>query len=102
MEAVINSDNRDAWQALADSLSGQFPSVGKDVAVYEGKHLGKSGVVKWHGRNRYYSTRYKTPAQLHLMDMRGREGFCVQVETETGEKFFVPAEYVQVQIKIEE
>lgn len=96
--ATITSDNRAAWQALADSLAPQFPSSGKRVKVNKGKkNLGVTGVVTWHGRDRYYSTRYKSEAQLHLMDMRGRDGFRVKIQPDgDGLAFFVSADNVEV------
>lgn len=95
--SVINSDNRDAWQALADTCKAQFPSVGKSVKIVDGrKHKGKMGIVTWHGVNKFVSRQYWTDAQYHLRDMQGRYGFSVRIKTVTGETFFVPAEYTEV------
>lgn len=95
--AIINSDNRDAWQQLANDLAAQYPSKGKRVRVTEGKHKGTTGLVVWHGRNKFYDLHYKTDAQLHLMDMAGRAGFRVLVfPGGNGDKFFVDADKVEV------
>ena len=50
--SVINSENRAAWQALADGFRSQFPSKGKTVKIVKGKHEGKQGVVTYHGINK--------------------------------------------------
>jgi hypothetical protein len=92
---VITSENRDAWQAIADRASSNYPAVGKRVRVTKGKNAGKEGQVTWHGRNEYYDNRYTTPAMMMLQDINGREGFRVRVCTAT-EKFFVNAENVEV------
>lgn len=92
---MFNADNRDAWQKLIDDLSVNRPSKGKRVRVTSGKHKEKIGYVLWHGHNKFYDVRYKTDAQLHLMDMTGREGFRVQIDV-GGNKFFVDADKVEV------
>ena len=38
---------------------------------------------------------YRTPAQLDLRDLRGRDGFRIRVESD-GESFFVGADQVEV------
>lgn len=95
--ALITSENRTAWQNLANDLSGQFPGRGKTVRVVSGKkHINKTGVVFWHGPDKFANTRYKSDAQLMLRDLSGREGFRIGVETQDGEKFFIAAERVEV------
>lgn len=97
MDAIYTQENRDAWQKIADTCKPQFPSRGKTVIVTSGKkQLGVTGVVTWHGVNKFYNIQYKTDAQLGLMDMRGREGSSVRIQPTTGEAFFVVAEYVTV------
>ena len=91
------SDFSSAMQKIADNCSVDRPSVGKNVIVTEGrKHMGKSGVVITHMRDKYHPNYHKTEASLMLQEIIGREGFVVQVKTETGEKFFVKASYVKV------
>lgn len=95
--SVINSENRDAWQALADANKEQFPSVGKTVKITDGrKYKGKEGIVIYHGINKFVDRRYWTDAQYHLRDMIGRYGFYVKVKTADNEVFSVPAEYTEV------
>jgi len=95
--AIITSENRDAWQDLANKLAPQFPSVGKRVCVVSGRnHLNVEGIVFWHGRDKFASTQFKTSAQLMLRDMEGRRGFRIGIKTNDGEKFFVSADCVEV------
>lgn len=86
-----------AMRKLAEEAKAQFPSVGKHVTVAEGKHAGKSGIVFWHGEDKYNgSWRHASDAQLVLRQINGRYGYRVGVKTETGEKFFVRADHVEV------
>ena len=94
--ALITSENRDARQQLADDMSAQFPGVGKRVRVTAGrKHLGRVGIVRWHGPDKFANTYYKSDAQLMLRDLRGRDGFRIRVESD-GEFFFIAADKVEV------
>jgi hypothetical protein len=92
----LTSISREQWQRLADDLSAQRPSVGKRVRVSSGKKfLGRVGIVRWHGPDKYARDYYRTPAQLDLRDLRGRDGFRIRVESD-GESFFVGADQVEV------
>jgi hypothetical protein len=92
----INSENSNAWQGLANSLSAQCPTIGKTVCITRGKYKGSEGVVTWHGRDKFYDLRYRTEPQLHMMDMRGREGYNIRVRTYGGDVFFTKANYAEV------
>ncbi len=92
---MVNSDTRNAWQKLADDCKETRPSKGKRVRVTSGKHKGKEGLVTWHGRDKYYSTRYQTTAQLWLRDFMGTHGYRCRIQTAT-ESFFVAAEKVEI------
>jgi hypothetical protein len=94
---AINSDNRSAWQDLADHLAPNRPDKGRRVRIERGKYQGKIGLVTWHGPDKFANTRYKSEAQLHLRDMAGREGFRIRVQPdEGGQAFFTNAEYATV------
>ena len=92
----ISNISREQWQRLADDLSAQRPSVGKRVRVSSGKFRGRVGIVRWHGPDKYARDYYRTPAQLDLRDLRGRDGFRVRVESDDGESFFAGADQVEV------
>lgn len=95
--AVINSDNRDGWQAVANSYTEQYPSVGKTVTVVKGrKYKGQSGIIKRHIADRYADNRYKSDASMMLRQMKGREGYIVLIEKADGSTFWVKAEYVEI------
>lgn len=97
--AAITSENASAWQQLANDLAPQRPSVGKWVRVIGGrKQKGRWGRVTRHQRTKFGSpTRYCTEASLHMQDMMGTHGFCVQVQPYDGDKpFWVNAEYVRI------
>jgi hypothetical protein len=95
--ALFTSENRQAWQNLADAHAKNRPSVGKTVTIIDGrKHKGKVGEVVWHGRDKFVSTQYWTEAQWALREIVGRYGYTVKVKTASGETFFVSADYTQV------
>lgn len=89
-----------AWSAMVGfsaKLSEKKPSKGKRVLVVEGrKHKGKIGVVFWHGRDQYAGRQYGDSFQKAASDATGKWGFRVGVKTDTGEKFFIGAERVQI------
>lgn len=95
--AIINADNREAWQSLANSASKEKPFVGRKVRIDNGrKHKGKIGEVMRHQQDKFWNAfRYGSPAQHMLTQMRGREGFVILVKTQT-EQFWVKAEYATV------
>lgn len=93
---MITSENRQAWQAIADSCEAKRPSAGKLVRVSSGKHSGETGIVTWHGIDRFADTRFQTDAQLQMRDMMGTFGFRVRVQPESGTAFFVSADKVEV------
>jgi hypothetical protein len=96
----MDSSVWDALKQVSDhgNVYKQRPSVGKAVKVIEGKkHLGAVGTVRWHGIDKYdTSAQYMTDAQVCLRDMIGRLGYRIKIETESGESFFVSADYVEV------
>jgi hypothetical protein len=91
-----------AWQAIgeiAKNVSAQRPDKGKRVEVISGrKHLGKIGVVFWHGRNPFdrFPHRYHTSIQAAMSDAIGIHGFRIGIRTDAGEKFFTEAQRVKV------
>ncbi len=96
----VAKDN--AWKALSEIMSDvakERPSVGKKVRVIRGKkHLGKEGVVFWHGSDRFQDpNRYADSFQSALRQARGTYFYRVGVMVdETQEKIFVPAENVEI------
>lgn len=96
--SVINESTRDSWQQIANDLSAQYPGVSRRVAVVGGrKHRGKVGTVVRHQKSKFSDAfRYGGEANLHLREMAGRHGFCCLVETDDGERFWVPAEHTEV------
>lgn len=93
--ALITSENRAAWQKLADDLGPGRPTVGKTVKVIAGKYTGETGKVFWFGPDKFASTRYCTDAQLALREIEGKRGFRVGIETANG-RIFVPGQNVEV------
>ena len=93
--STFTSDNARGWQILADEARANRPSVGKTVRVTEGKHAGKVGEVKWHGVNKYYPIHHKSDASLALMQINGRTGYRVRVDTGI-ESIWVDADKVDV------
>lgn len=96
--AVINSDNRQAWQNLANEAGKNRPSVDKRVKIVKGrKHKGKEGIVIRHIRDQYDTTwRYCPEASAMLREMNGRSGYVIQVRTESNETFWVKADYSEI------
>ncbi|AND75613.1 hypothetical protein [Nostoc phage A1] len=95
---AINSENREAWQVLATTLSNQNPGVGKNVKIVDGrKHKGKTGKVIKHQRDRYSDAfRYGDSATHHLREIKGRYGYVCLIKDDTGSTFWVKAEYTEV------
>lgn len=97
MNATINSENRGAWQSLANTVSASRPSVGRSVTVTRGKHKGATGTVTWHGRDRYSDAfRYGSDSSHALREMAGQYGYRVRVQPQEGEAFYCRADYVEV------
>lgn len=92
------SVSRAAGQSIADELSKDRPSVGRRVTVVKGKnHQGKTGVVFWHGRDRFSDAfRYADSAMSACLQVRGCAGYRVGIETKEGERLFVRADYVSI------
>lgn len=87
LEAVRQYGNESLHQIeIAD------PTVGKTVDVIGGrKHKGKTGRIFWRGANQfrtYYRNGYNRPDAMSNQRLG--------IETESGEKFFIPAEQVKV------
>jgi hypothetical protein len=80
--SIINEQTKDFWQKLAVDLDATRPSIGKFVRIEGGrKHKGKTGRVIRHQIDKFGTAyRYKSDAQAHMADMRGREGWACQVE----------------------
>jgi hypothetical protein len=95
---AMNPDTRTAWQAIANDLSNQRPSVGKRVKVTGGrKHTGKTGTVSRHQPSRFVNaTRYASDAQAHMREMAGRFGYVVMVSPDDGAAFWIDADKVEV------
>lgn len=94
---AINADTVDAWKALAQDLGAQRPSIGRSVTIVNGKHKGKTGKVIAHIVSKFHNPfRYASEAQCHLREMAGRSGYVCRVRTESGEEFWVNAEYTAV------
>jgi hypothetical protein len=89
-----------AWKALAEIAGEAFkkaPKKGKRVKIVGGrKHKGKEGVVFWHGRDPFEGRRYGSEMQQVLSNAIGMFGFRSGIQTDDGEKFFVPSEYCEV------
>lgn len=90
-----------AWRAVGDiasNFANERPDKGKKVIVIGGrKHKGKAGVVFWHGPDfKPYRNRYCTDIQRAMRDARGRDGFRVGIISNNNERFFCPANQVQI------
>jgi hypothetical protein len=94
--AAITSENRDAWQALANDLDRNRPHVGRRVKVTGGrKYKGREGTVVHHMVSRFCDPfRYASDAQAHVREMAGRFGFVVRVRDDGGAEFWVDADKV--------
>lgn len=89
---------RESIQELFDSVAEKAPIKGRRVAVNRGKHKGKSGVVFFHGEDRYSDAgRYCASSMQDAMRRAGGQyGFRVGIETDDGDRFFCCADYVEV------
>lgn len=96
---AINETTVDFWKTLASELASQRPNPGRRVRIAQGrKHCGKEGTVIRHIRDAYSDAfRYAEAAAQHVLDMKGRDGFVVQVSpADGGAPFWVKATYVEV------
>ena len=91
---------RDDWSTLMPSIEKAYansPRVGRTVKVVKGrKHLGETGKVTWHGRDKFSRDYASNDIQATLRDAIGRIGYRVKIVTASGESFFVNADYVEV------
>lgn len=84
-------------QKLANTLSAYRPLVNSIVRVIEGrKHFGKIGRVTWHGVDQFRGRRYGDSYTLAAQEAMGRYGYRVCIQTDDGERFFIPADYTMV------
>ena len=96
---TFTADNKEMWKKFVKENEPQRPSVSKRVIVIQGrKHKNKEGLVFWHGRDKYSNNQYGSAASDALRDIIGRDGWRVGIETYEGERFFVNADYVEVQL----
>ena len=89
---------KESGPLLADA-SKLCPGKEKRVRVKLGtKHKDKIGIIFWHGEDRFNPPgRYAGNALQEAMTKAvGIRGYHVGVRTDDGEKFFVPAEYVEI------
>lgn len=96
--------NQEQGQHLANIFSQYRPFVGRVVRV-DGtrrtpkKHIGKIGVVFWHGGDQYANAfRYGDSTAHAAIECRGRWGYRVGIKTDDGEKIFVGADDVMVAV----
>lgn len=94
----IYSMDHDALQKLVNDWAKDRPNKGRRVRVARGmRHIGKEGMVFWHGFDRYQNPfRYGDSAVHFMIEVCGTRGYRVGVQTDEGEKFFVNAEYVDL------
>ncbi len=91
--------NQQFFEAVSskEEIEANRPSVGKTVKVVSGrKHLGAVGVVVWHGIDKYAPPLADSYEQAFLAERVGRLGYRIKVQSETGEAFFVSADYAEV------
>ena len=94
----------DGLKSLYQGVANKSPRKGAQVWVTGGrKHKNKEGKVFWHGRDTFdrFPHRYHDSYQAQMSDCMGTYGFRVGIQTEDGEKFFVPGEQVTVLISCE-
>lgn len=110
-ESALNEQETPSWdpwgakkdramQALGEVMNrvaSELPKVGKRVEITEGrKHKGKVGVVFWRGADKYNRpSRYGSDMDKCMAQAMGRND-RIGIETEGGEKFFVPLPYAKV------
>lgn len=95
----MNEETRQALQAAVNAAYADSPRIGRRVRIIDGrKHLGKTGVVVWHGPDRYSDAgRYDASWMSAAMrEASGVYGYRIGVQTDDGSRFFVPADYAEV------
>jgi len=96
---MITAEIAPVLQEMFNEVAKERPSVGRVVRIKgRGKHHGKIGVVKQHFPSKYGATyRYGSDLQHHMLDARGRSGWCIQVEPfDGGPRFFANADTTMV------
>lgn len=92
----MEPSKQEAWKAIGEIAKTKWsPRKGIKVNITRGKHIGKSGVVFWHGADQF-SNFHKydaTAMQGAIREIIGKYGYSIGVETDAGEKFFTKAEY---------
>ena len=93
---MITKVKTKTWIGLGKFLEEDCPSKGKRVEVTKGKHKGKTGIVFWHGKDRFkYTNQFDTPVTEWAGNLMGISGFRCGVDSE-GDKFFVSSEDVEI------
>ena len=94
----MNSDFWNGIKQVAANTADARPDKGKRVVVIDGrKYKGKSGVVFWHGADKFSPAwRYSDAAQRVMTEIMGRYGYRVGIEADDGTRFFVSADKVEV------
>lgn len=96
---TFTAENAAGWQAIANTVEKDRPSVGKWITVEKGrKHKGKSGQVVRHQLDKFSTAyRYGSGASDALRDMVGRYGWVCMVQSITdGSTFWVKADYLKI------
>ena len=93
----MDMNDKNSWQILANQISQDRPSEGKQVEVVEGrKHKGKIGKVLQHQVDKFQNAfRYGGEGNLRLREMAGRYGYVCLIDTGI-EKFWVKAHYLKI------
>ena len=87
-------------KSLCLDASKDSPRPGKLVHVARGKHRGKSGLVTWHGPDKFYDRhRYGSALSNILSDSIGIHGFRVRIQPDSGKAFFTACENLRVDNK---
>ena len=85
---------QDAWDAMKDIAENTWsPRKGTRVNIVRGKHKGKSGIVFWHGTDKYAYVVGRTAIQDTMREIIGKYGYRIGVRTDDGKKIFTSAEY---------
>lgn len=102
--SIWDSMTQEQGQSFANLASAYRPFVGSTVRVMGGyrcakKHVGKIGQVTWHGKDRFSTAwRYCDGNQAALREVMGQSGYCIRIQPDEGDAFFVPANTVMVSV----